>query len=360
MDDIADNTANTLYAVMANGLFLPSVFAASSDWYSSWIDDSDQTVSKWLMNVYVETLNCDTGTTLVTNGGFDSATTGWTAVASATLASIAGGQSGNCLQVTNGAAAAGYGYQSLTTVVGQRYRVNVYFKAGTAGAGGIKVGTSAADGTYVNITPTDTSWTLYTRYFTATTTITVVTLYSGDSTSGNTGLYDTVSVVAVGSVTMAYATNGGSSFTNIGETGGTSIVADGISALPATGYIGGSTLVSAQSVQLKATIHTRTSTVSPIIKGIDLIFQPRTPDRRQWDLGLLCTEDWELGTYASQYTPKQYRDFLWKAAQQDTPVTYTDEYGDAYTVSMVLRETAPYVEEGTVKGTEISVHLEEA
>lgn len=220
LDDIGGDANNTKYAVMANGLFMPSVFAASSIYYSSWWDDSDQTITKWAMELYVEVDNCDANNT----------------------------------------------------------------------------------------------------------------------------------------VTMAYCVDGGSSFVNIGS----AITADGITKLPTTGYIvdGSGNKVTFRSIQLRATIVSAGS-VSPIIKAIELVFQPRTPDRRQWDLSLLCQDEWEIGTYSAQYTSKQYRDTLWAAAQQDIPVTYTDEYGDAYTVSMVLVETVPYTEEGSVKGMEARVHLEE-
>ena len=41
-----------------------------------------------------------------------------------TLASVAGGQSGNALQITSG----GYTYQSFSSVVNTRYLVSYYFK----------------------------------------------------------------------------------------------------------------------------------------------------------------------------------------------------------------------------------------
>ena len=46
---------------------------------------------------YEEASSTVTGTNLITNGGFDSVTTGWDAVDSAKLTIDAGGQSGNCL-----------------------------------------------------------------------------------------------------------------------------------------------------------------------------------------------------------------------------------------------------------------------
>src|SRR5512138_1360217 len=43
-----------------------------------------------------------TGSNLITNGGFDSVVTPWAGYADEVLASVAGGQAGNCLRVTHG------------------------------------------------------------------------------------------------------------------------------------------------------------------------------------------------------------------------------------------------------------------
>lgn len=70
----------------------------------------------------------------VTNGGFDSATTGWSAER-ATLASVAGGQSGNCLQLTMVSGGNQTANQALTgkMLPGATYSVSAYVKSGTAG-----------------------------------------------------------------------------------------------------------------------------------------------------------------------------------------------------------------------------------
>jgi hypothetical protein len=69
---------------------------------------------------------------LVTNGGFDTDTTGWTAD-NTTLASVTGGQSGNCLELTATAGTGQYAYQDVTTEVGKLYRLKAYVKSGTSG-----------------------------------------------------------------------------------------------------------------------------------------------------------------------------------------------------------------------------------
>lgn len=224
LDDVDTDATNTKYLKMYAGLFMPYTFAATSDLYTSWFDDSDQTVKKWLMEFYVEVDNCDA--------------------------------------------------------------------------------------------------------------------------TGN-------------EVEVSYAKDGGTSFTQVYTTGTTDIVTDGIAKVPTSGYVGGSTLVSFQSLQIKVTIKSATGAVSPIVKAIEVVYQPRTPDRRQWDFTVLCKNEWEVGSKYAIYTSKGYRDFLWAASQQDTPITLTDEYGDTYTVSMVLVETVPYVEDGDVKGMQCRIHMEE-
>lgn len=68
---------------------------------------------------------------LVTNGGFDSDTTGWTAGNSALLASVVGGQSGNCLRITENGDDSPRAYQTMTVEPGSYYRFTFYEKQGT-------------------------------------------------------------------------------------------------------------------------------------------------------------------------------------------------------------------------------------
>lgn len=81
----------------------------------------------------VNTPPAGAGVDLVQNGEFETATTGWTA-ADCTLASVAGGQVGNCLEITRTGGGAQQAYQTiLTLTVGKLYRVSVYVKSGTSG-----------------------------------------------------------------------------------------------------------------------------------------------------------------------------------------------------------------------------------
>lgn len=115
------------------------------------------------------------GTTIVTNGTFDSDTAGWTAAAS-TLASVAGGQDGNCLEVTATGVAVGKSKQSIVTQPGARYKLSFYFKRGDSN-GRVYLG-STEDGydVYTSGTIYDASWTEYIVFFTAISDPTYITV----------------------------------------------------------------------------------------------------------------------------------------------------------------------------------------
>ena len=131
----------------------------------------------------------------VQNGSFTSDTSGWSAI-DATLSSVSGGQSGNCLQIQNNTNANGYAYQAQTVKNGHRYMLELYHKNGT-GQGYVKVGTSANDGTFVDEHGLDDSdWTKY--YFLVESTVQgsiYLTLGVDDATSGHTTLFDEVKFI---------------------------------------------------------------------------------------------------------------------------------------------------------------------
>lgn len=133
-------------------------------------------------------------TNLLSNGSFDSATTGWTG-SGATLSSASGGQSGNCLTITNSGAAKGAAYADITTRVGRVYLLTYYFDLGTGAAGGsIKIGTTADDDAIFTspAAHTDTDWTQKMVAFVATETTTRITLVNESTTSGETAKFDTL------------------------------------------------------------------------------------------------------------------------------------------------------------------------
>lgn len=72
------------------------------------------------------------GDELVKNGGFDSDTTGWNIGNSALLASVSGGESGNCLRVTENGATNPHAVQGMSVVQGALYKSNYSVKQGTS------------------------------------------------------------------------------------------------------------------------------------------------------------------------------------------------------------------------------------
>lgn len=106
----------------------------------------------WLADTVAETV---TGTELVTNGTFDTDTSGWTASnltgSVATLSAVSGR-----LRVTNNAAGGrGAAYQSITTVVGKTYVVNVTGYNGTSSLIQARIGTTVGGYEYAAVTLSD-------------------------------------------------------------------------------------------------------------------------------------------------------------------------------------------------------------
>jgi hypothetical protein len=134
-----------------------------------------------------------TGAELVTNGDFPSATTGWTG-SGATL-SIDTGR----LKVTNDAAAQGYGYQAITTVVGRHYSVTLSGEAGTSATTRIRIGTTIGGAELRDIALLGVG----TRVFVATTTTTYISLGPSSSVAGEYSLFDDVSVKELASVALS-------------------------------------------------------------------------------------------------------------------------------------------------------------
>ena len=129
-------------------------------------------------------------TSIALNGTFDVDTTSWVA-AGATLASVASGQSGLCLEVTASGAAVGQAYQDIITVIGRLYKLTCYFKAGTSSAGSIQVGDSGDPNAIAESGAlSDVAWTQHTVIFIATAVSTRITLQTDDPTGTETSLFD--------------------------------------------------------------------------------------------------------------------------------------------------------------------------
>ena len=127
----------------------------------------------------------------VTNGSFSSDTSDWSAI-DATLASVSGGQSGNCLQITNNTSSQGYAYQAQSVKHGHYYLIDLYHKNGTA-QGVVKIGTSPNDDSLGSRTLNDTDWAHYFFLVEAPDVTSIyITLVVNSNTSGDTTLFDEV------------------------------------------------------------------------------------------------------------------------------------------------------------------------
>jgi hypothetical protein len=130
----------------------------------------------------------------VSNGGFDSTTTGWTAldgIYECTIASVAGGQSGNCLEITRVVGDAQACTQTVSgLVIGLTYTISAYVKSGTSGNGVYQIWTSSygsVEGTSSN------SWVFNSDSFVATGTTEEIRVWKHTADAG-TMLFDTVSL----------------------------------------------------------------------------------------------------------------------------------------------------------------------
>ena len=100
-------------------------FAFFKTWYN------DVLLGGTLRFGWIEPWNDTALTNLLTNPGFDSATTGWT-VSDCSLASISGGIHGNCLELTPTSTENAYAIQIPPLIVNNKYNVEAYIKKGTA------------------------------------------------------------------------------------------------------------------------------------------------------------------------------------------------------------------------------------
>ena len=141
------------------------------------------------------------GDELVTNGGFAD-TSGWQAISGCTIAAIAGGQSGNCFEVTVTGAPTGFTATDPTSVTVTQnglYLFSTYAKQPSGGSGRIYIGSSSGLAQYYtsgDISPGAT-WTQYSKYFVPTGTGVYVGLHNRTSDPLKTSLFDTVTLKQV-------------------------------------------------------------------------------------------------------------------------------------------------------------------
>jgi hypothetical protein len=142
---------------------------------------------------YVPTAARPFGPELVTNGTFDSDTTGWTAV-DATIASVSGE-----LVVTR-TAATQYPYQAISTAAGKVYKITAHVKDGTATGVGVglfagdSIGSQALGTTLGSLITTEADYKEVSLVFTGSGPTAYINLYSAIGADGLTTIWDNVSV----------------------------------------------------------------------------------------------------------------------------------------------------------------------
>ena len=143
-----------------------------------------------------------TGADMAINGGFDSDVAGWS-VTRGTIASIAGGVSGNCLELTRTVANTSFFAQTTgySFIGGKSYEVSGHMKSGTAGDGAYKVAFYTGSGSSIGgslgdiITGTSSgSWVKWSAVVTAPSTGSFVFLIYKNNTIAGTMLFDEIVV----------------------------------------------------------------------------------------------------------------------------------------------------------------------
>jgi len=140
------------------------------------------------------------GGNLVTNGSFNSDTSGWSAVGTTTLVSVSGGQSGNCLQVSYVSGSVTATYQMLSGLtVGKLYRLTVYVKSGTSGDESFYIAAqdnAGATNLQILSGTSSSTWSTYSIVWKATEANNRIFLRKNSSAAG-TMLFDEINVLEV-------------------------------------------------------------------------------------------------------------------------------------------------------------------
>ena len=127
---------------------------------------------------------------LVQNGGFAAATTGWS-TSNCTIASVAGGKVGNCLEITRTAGDSQYARVGVTLEIGKIYKTGFYVKSGTSGDEAFKISVYDGSGWHNLEGTSSAAWVLYTITIEALGTTGYNDIYKNTATAG-TMLFDEV------------------------------------------------------------------------------------------------------------------------------------------------------------------------
>ena len=140
---------------------------------------------------------------LVTGGDFES-TSGWSAY-QGTIASVSGGQSGNCCQLTQTSGEYSKVERTITLVKGQRYRLTGYIKSGTSGDESYEIGVRNNDYVYdAKITGTTSGeWVQVSQDFDFAHDVSPIYIrFQKNTGTSGTMLFDEISVKKIANITL--------------------------------------------------------------------------------------------------------------------------------------------------------------
>jgi hypothetical protein len=167
----------------------PSQTATEADniTVAMWPGEFVQGVSLFNVSAASVSVSMTSGENLLTNGTFDSDTSGWTAGQGGTLAVAS-----NRLEITNGGGGqSGLAYASFPTEIGTKYAIRIDNFDGTSGTNIIRVGNAIGATGFLNLTNVADGTTTSVE-FEATATETFITIYTGSITAGQTALFDNI------------------------------------------------------------------------------------------------------------------------------------------------------------------------
>lgn len=179
-------------------LYLPGVGAISGITASNWTEQIGGSAAAvdGAVGMIVGVSGTQYGTELVSNGTFDSGTTGWTTLSDGTITA-----SGGVATITSVSSSTPV-YTTITTVPGTRYELRTTVQSLSVGTQGFLVGTAATASNLANAASMITGQRIH--YFTATTTTTFLTWSCG--AGSRNAVIDNVSVRATGSVPLTQST----------------------------------------------------------------------------------------------------------------------------------------------------------
>jgi hypothetical protein len=190
-DDAGAVVPTSYVGSTSDGAYFYGVQLEAASTPSSYIPTSGSTVTRAAETFTIPSANLPwptpqyIGDELVTNGTFDTDTSGWSNVGGS-IAVVSGE-----LEITNGSYS--YGYQSFSTTVGNTYIVEWDARVGTAPQAFVSINNGGTE-LYVRQYTSSATLVSFSKVFVATGTTLQVRCYVNSPTSGHTAYFDNISV----------------------------------------------------------------------------------------------------------------------------------------------------------------------